>query len=134
MMLSRWRGRGGRPVRLALPFDDIMEFALALLSLSPAELSALGWSFADRKRLLDHFLRSGKAAQNVERDKLGQTLLTLALPARDVELLRQFAARELPFHATNAAMLARVERVLGAAAGQNRKTARARHSGLATAR
>jgi hypothetical protein len=32
-----------------LPFDDIMEFALALLSLSPTELDALGWTFADRK-------------------------------------------------------------------------------------
>ncbi len=52
---ERWRRRGGRTVRLALVFDDIMEFALALLSVPPDELETLGWTFADRKRLLDHF-------------------------------------------------------------------------------
>jgi hypothetical protein len=31
--ITSWRERGGRRVRLALPFDDIMEIALALLSL-----------------------------------------------------------------------------------------------------
>src|SRR3546814_12478893 len=51
--LRKWRERGGRRVRIALPFDDNMEFALALLSVSPEELAALGWSFSDRKRLLD---------------------------------------------------------------------------------
>jgi hypothetical protein len=61
--LTRWRERGRRTVVIVLPFDDIMEFALALLSVSPVELKSLGWKFADRKRLLDHFLASGKAAQ-----------------------------------------------------------------------
>ena len=46
--VERWRERGGRNVRLALPFDDIMGIALALLSLSPAEMDAIGWNFADR--------------------------------------------------------------------------------------
>src|SRR3546814_18405652 len=69
--LRKWRERGGRRVRIALPFDDIMEFALALLSVSPEELEALGWRFADRKRLPDHFLRSGKDAQRTAPDRLG---------------------------------------------------------------
>ncbi|WP_313041441.1 hypothetical protein [Sphingobium yanoikuyae] len=69
---ERWRRRGGRTVRLALVFDDIMEFALALLSVPPDELETLGWTFADRKRLLDHFLRSGKAAQRVPRMRWGR--------------------------------------------------------------
>jgi hypothetical protein len=30
----RWRKRGGRTVGVALPFDDIMEIALALLALA----------------------------------------------------------------------------------------------------
>jgi hypothetical protein len=67
----RWRERGGWLVRLALSFDDIMEIALALLALSPVELEALGWSFADRKRLLDHFLASGKSAQGTDPATLG---------------------------------------------------------------
>jgi hypothetical protein len=41
---ERWRRRGGRTVRIALVFDDIIEFALALLSVPPDELEALGWS------------------------------------------------------------------------------------------
>ena len=118
MMLRRWRERAGRIIRLQLPFDDIMEFALALLALSPEELESLGWSFADRKRLLDYFLRSGKAAQNVDPEVLGRTPLTLALPARDVARLRRFATRQLPTLATNAAMLDRVGRVLEAALEQ----------------
>ena len=64
-------------MRVALPFTDIMEVALALLALSPDELTALGWTFADRKRLLDHFLASGKQAQNTVRANLDRTLLTL---------------------------------------------------------
>jgi hypothetical protein len=75
----RWRERGGRPVRLALSFDDIMEIALALLALSPVELEALGWSFADRKRLLDHFLASGKSAQGTDPATLGEVTLTSVL-------------------------------------------------------
>lgn len=113
---ERWRRRGGRTVRLVLAFDDIMEFALVLLSVAPDELEALGWSFADRKRLLDHFLRSGKAAQRVPRDVLGQSLITLRLPRRDLAPLQGFARRELPKAASNAAMLDRVLRVLDEAA------------------
>ena len=33
--LRRWRERGSRTVTVLLPFADIMEIALALLSLSP---------------------------------------------------------------------------------------------------
>jgi hypothetical protein len=132
-MLRRWRDRGGRTIRLELPFDDIMEFALALLTLAPEELSALGWSFEDRKRLLDHFLRSGKAAQKVDRDLLGQTLLTLALPAQDIERLQRFAARELPFRASNAATLHRVGRVLAAALDRDAKPSKPSRRRVATA-
>jgi hypothetical protein len=109
---ERWRRRGGQAVRLVLTFDDIMEFALALLSVPPDDLEALGWSFADRKRLLDHFLRSGKAAQRIPRETLGQSLITLRLPRRDLAPLQRFARRELPKAASNAAMLDRVLRVL----------------------
>lgn len=109
-------GRGVRKITFSLPFDDIMEFALALLSVPPEELDALGWSFADRRRLLGHFLKSGKAAQRVPRDALGQTLIRLSLPRRDVALLQRFARRELPKAASNAAILDRVLRVLDEAA------------------
>src|SRR3546814_19223463 len=61
--LRKWRERGGRRVRIALPFDDIMEFALAPLSVSPEALEAQGWSFTDRTRLIHPFRRSRKAAQ-----------------------------------------------------------------------
>ena len=105
-----------RTVRLVLAFDAITEFALTLLSVPPDELEALGWSFADRKRLLDHFLRSGKAAQRVPRDAPGQSLITLRLPQRDLAPLQRFARRELPKAASNAAMLGRVLRVLDEAA------------------
>ncbi len=111
---TRWRGRGGRIVRLALPFDDIMEIALALLSLSPAELETLGWSFADRKRLLDHFLASGTTAQRADRDTLGETRFELRLPLRDIRRLRTFVHRGLPKAASNAALLDRLGRVLEA--------------------
>jgi len=40
--IQRWRERVRRTVRIVLTFDDIMEFALALLSVSPAELETLG--------------------------------------------------------------------------------------------
>lgn len=111
--IQRWRNRvRGRTRQVMLPFDDIMEFALALLSVSPAELEALGWTFADRKRLLDHFLSSGKAAQGVSPDALPQTQIKLRLPRQDVERLQQFARRELPKAATNARMIDRVMGVL----------------------
>ena len=103
-----WRERGGRTGRLALPFDDIMEIALALLALSPAELETLGWSFADRKRLLDHFLASGTAAQRADRAALGETRLELRLPLRDIRRLQTFVRRDLPKAASNAAVLDRL--------------------------
>jgi len=111
---KQWRERGGRTVRLALSFDDIMEIALALLSLSPVELEALGWRFADRKRLLDHFLASGKAAQRQDPASLGQSMLELRLPLRDIWRLRTFVHRELPKAASNAAVLDRLGDVLDA--------------------
>lgn len=105
---QRWRERGGRTFRIALLFDDIMEFALALLSLAPAELEALGWTFADRKRLLDHLLSSGKAAQKARPGDLPGMAIEIVLPRRDVDRLARFAWRELPKAASNAAMLDRV--------------------------
>lgn len=102
-------------MRLLLTFDDIMEFALALLSLSPAELQALGWSFADRKRLLDHFLASGRVAQGSPPEQLPMMPIDLAVPQRDVDRLQVFARRELPKAASNAAMLDRVLAALDAA-------------------
>jgi len=102
-------------VRLVLTFDDIMEFALALLALSPAELEALGWSFADRKRLLDHFLASGKSAQGIDTERLGGTPIELGMPQRDVDRLQRFARRELPKAASNARVIDRVLSALDAA-------------------
>ena len=93
---------------IVLPFDDIMEFALALLSVPPTELAALGWSFADRKRLLDHFLASGKAAQRAMPEELAKMPINLHLPQRDVDRLQHFARRELPKIASNAAVIDRV--------------------------
>lgn len=113
--IRRWRERGGRTVRLLLRFDDIMEFAMALLSLSPADLRALGWSFADRKRLLDHFLASGRVAQGARPEQLPIMPIELAVPQRDVDRLQRFARRELPKAASNAAMLDRVLTALDAA-------------------
>src|SRR3546814_18672607 len=94
--LRKWRERGGRRVRIALPFDDIMEFALALLSVSPEELEALGWRFADRKRLLDHFLRSGKAAQRIAPHRRGAQPIEPRLPHRDAHPRPHFPTRRAP--------------------------------------
>lgn len=91
-----------------------MQIALALLVLSPAELETLGWSFAVRKPLLDHFLASGKAAQRTDRATLGETLLELRLPLRDVCRLQTFLRRELPKAVTNAAVPDRLGAALGA--------------------
>ena len=107
-------------MRLLLPFDDIMEFALALLSVTPAELDLLGWTFADRKRLLDQVLASGKAAQGVRPDDLPTMPIELTLPQRDIDRLQRFARRELPRSASNAAMLDRVLRALDAASHRRR--------------
>jgi hypothetical protein len=118
--VQRWRERGGRGVSVLLPFDDMMEFAFALLSISPAELEALGWRFADRKRLLDHFLEAGKAAQGLPTDQVGKSFMTVRLPQRDVDRLQRFAARELPKAASNAAVLDRVLAALDAASHRRR--------------
>jgi hypothetical protein len=75
--LQRWRERGGRIVELVIPFSDIMEIGLALLTLSPDELDALGWTFLDRKRILNQFLASGRQAQKIDRASLENTELTL---------------------------------------------------------
>ena len=109
---DRWRERGSRVVRLALPFEDIMEIALALLTLTPDEMKGLGWTFADRKRLLDRFLASGKAAQRSDPATLGRARLELRLPLRDVRRLRMFVHRDLPKVASNAAAIDRLSTVL----------------------
>ncbi|QDZ09045.1 hypothetical protein FPZ24_04670 [Sphingomonas panacisoli] len=121
--LARWQQRGGRTVRLLLTFEDIMEFALALLSVSPAELRDLGWTFADRKRLLDHFLASGKEAQLAAPEQLRAMPIELVVPQRDVDRLLRFARKELPKAASNAAMLDRVLKSLEA--GSHRPEVRA---------
>ena len=95
-------------VHILLPFDDIMEFALGLLALTPVELDALGWTFDDRKRLLDHFLASGKDAQGRTAEDISKMPVELALPQRDVDRLQQFARRELPKAASNARVIDRV--------------------------
>jgi len=118
--LRRWRERGGRVVRVLLPFEDIMDVALALLALSPGELAALGWSFAARKRLLEHFLIAGKEAEAIDPTALDRTILTLRLPARDVRRLQDFARRELPKMASRAAVIDRREAALDTAIGGER--------------
>jgi hypothetical protein len=112
--LRRWRERGRRIVTIVLPFADIMEVALALLSLTPDELAALDWTFADRKRLLDHLLASGREAQKTDRASLDRTSLALRLP-RDIWRLQRFAQRELPKAATHAGVIERLGRVLDGA-------------------
>ena len=114
-LLQSWRERGGRNVRIVLQFDDLMAFSLALLSVPPIELETLGWRFADRKRLLDHFLSAAKVAQGLPYDELGQASITVNLPQRDVDRLQNFARQSLPKAAPNAAMLDRVLTVLNAA-------------------
>lgn len=118
--LRRWRERGGRVVRVLLPFEDIMDVALALLALTPDELAALGWSFAARKRLLEHFLVAGKEADAIDPSALDRTILTLRLPVRDVRRLQDFARRELPKMASRAAVIDRLEAALDAAIGGER--------------
>jgi len=118
--LQRWRERGGRKLRVSLPFTDIMEVALALLALSPDELAALGWSFSARKRVLEHFLAAGKQADVVDRMALDQTTLPLQLPLRDVRRLQQFARRDLPKMASRADVLDRLETALNSALDQGR--------------
>jgi len=95
-------------VHIVLPFDDVMEFALALLSLTPVELDALGWTFADRKRLLDHFLASGRTVQGRRVEDITRMSVRLAVPQRDVDRLQQFARRERPKAVSNAGVIDRV--------------------------
>ncbi len=90
--LQRWRERPGRTVRVTMTFPDVMEVALALLALSPAEVAALGWSFANRKRLLEHFLIAGKSADRIEPEALDEAVVTFRVPLRDIEKLRHFGA------------------------------------------
>jgi hypothetical protein len=111
-------------LRLRLPFDDIMEFAITLLAISPRELEALGWSFADRKRFLDHFLASGRAAQGVKLEELGKMPIEIVVPKGDIAKLQKFAVRELPKAASNAGVIDRVLIALDDAAHrQNRERA-----------
>ncbi|MGW8138378.1 MULTISPECIES: hypothetical protein [Sphingomonadaceae] len=97
-----------------------MDVALALLALSPDELAALGWSFAARKRLLEHFLIAGKEADAIDPTALDRTILTLRLPARDVRRLQDFARRELPKMTSRAAVIDRLEAALDTAIGGER--------------
>lgn len=113
-------------VRLRLPFDDIMEFAIALLTINPEELEALGWTFADRKRFLDHFLASGRAAQGVKPEELGRMPIEIVVPKADLTRLQQFAVRELPKAASNAGM---IDRVLSALDEAARRPKRGKASG-----
>ncbi len=117
---QRWRDRGGRTVRLWLPFADIMEVALALLALTPDELAALGWGFDERKRVLGHFLASGKQADALDRDTLDTAIITIRLPLRDVRRLQDFARRELPKRASRAAVIDRLDTVIDDALGERR--------------
>src|SRR3546814_8762067 len=99
--------------------------ASAVLSVSREKLEALGWCFADRKRLLDHFLRSGKAAQRIAPDRLGAMPIELRLPQRDVDRLQHFARRELPKAASSAGVIDRVLAALDRASHrQDRKSTR----------
>ncbi|BAV66781.1 hypothetical protein M527_17480 [Sphingobium indicum IP26] len=120
------RMRRGRKdgARVRLPFDDIMEFAIALLSISPQELEALRWTFADRKRLLDHLLASGRAAQGVDPERLGMLPIEISIPRDDLTKMQQFAVRELPKAASKAAVIDRVLTALDLAAHRQDREAR----------
>ncbi|WP_395336928.1 hypothetical protein WBP06_21010 [Novosphingobium sp. BL-8H] len=99
-------------VCVTLPLEVILEFAIALPSMGPEQIAALGWTRTDRKRLLDHFLAAGRAVQGVDPDHLAEMPIEIALPRRDLDHLRRFAARELPRSARSTAMLDRVLRAL----------------------
>lgn len=118
-LFAGWRGRGGRRVRILLPFADIMEVALALLALTPDELAALGWSFDARKRLLEHFLIAGRQGDTVDREALDRMIVPLRLSLRDLRRLRMFARRELPKTASRPEVIDRLEAALDAAAGDD---------------
>ncbi|MDX3901888.1 MAG: hypothetical protein QHC40_15445 [Sphingobium sp.] len=97
-----------------------MDVALALLALTPDELAALGWSFAARKRLLEHFLAAGKEADAIDPSALDRTILTVHLPARDLQRVQDFVRRELPKMASRAAVIDRLEAALYAAISKDR--------------
>src|SRR3546814_14069060 len=130
------RMRRGRKdgARVRLPFDDIMEFAIALLSISPQELEALRWTFADRKRLLDHLLASGRAAQGVDPERLGVLPIEISIPRDDLTKMQQFAVRELPKPASNAAVIDSVLTALDLAAHRQGREPRCRPSKTERAR
>lgn len=107
-LLKGWRKPKPDDVPVRLPFSHIMEFAMALLSISPHELRALGLTFAHRKRLLDHMLACGRAAEGIESNKLTTKQIELRLPKGDLARLQHFAVRELPKAASNAAVIDRV--------------------------
>src|SRR3546814_14847745 len=86
----------------------MMGFAIALLSSRPQELEALRWTFADRKRLLDHLLASGRAAQGVDPERLGMLPIEISIRRDDLTKMQQFAVRELPKAASKAAVIDRV--------------------------
>lgn len=117
---QRWRERGGRTVRILMPFADLMEVALALLALTPDELGVLGWRFEDRKRLLGHFLASAREADAIARSVLEQAIIAIRLPLRDVRRLQTFARRDLPKHVSRAAVIDRLERAIDVALAAGR--------------
>jgi hypothetical protein len=107
-LLERWRKPKPEDVPVRLPFSDIIEFAIALLSISPRELQALRWTFAQRKWLLDHMLACGRSAEGIEPNKLATKQIELRLPNKVLVRLHHFAVRELPKGASNAAVIDRV--------------------------
>lgn len=129
LSLKRWRKPKPDDVPVRLPFSDIMEFAMALLSISPHELRALGWTFAARKRLLDHMLSFGRAAEGIEPNKLATKQIELRLPKKDLARLQHFAVRELPKAASNAAVIDRVLTALDEACHRHERPSHAACSG-----
>ena len=101
------------------PPEDLL-LRPAFLQACADELAALGWSFAARKRLLEHFLIAGKEADAIDPTALDRTILTLRLPARDVRRLQDFARRELPKMTSRAAVIDRLEAALDTAIGGER--------------
>lgn len=129
LSLKRWRKPKPDDVPVRLPFSDILEFAMALLSISPHELRALGWTFAHRKRLLDHMLACGRAAEGIEPNKLATKQIELRLPKKDLARLQHFAVRELSKAASNAAVIDRVLTALDEAWHRHERPSHAACSG-----
>lgn len=106
-LLERWRKPKPDDVPVRLPFCDIMSSRCASVDLAP-ELRALGWTFAQRKWLLDHMLACGRAAEGIEPNKLATKQIELRLPNKGLVRFAAFAVRELPKGASNAAVIDRV--------------------------